>query len=100
MKKMKKGTHLGTLIPVVNKFEDLIIMINKDAEVLGKEIEEILKSCNLRIPYDREVLMMLMANLSAAAVSSVENFDRSYTSYFKTLYEFHLEQYRLMKGKE
>ena len=61
MKKMKKGTHLGTLIPVVNKFEDLIIMINKDAEVLGKEIEEILKSCNLRIPYDREVLMMLMA---------------------------------------
>lgn len=95
---MKPGTHLGSLAPVVRNFEELIDMINKDAEVIGKEIEECLKVCDLRIGYDREVLLLLIANLSAAAVSILEDYDSHYEQNWRDLFEIHLGEYRNLKN--
>ena len=97
---MRKGTNLGTIVPVVENFQEYIQMLSHDAEVLGKDIQEILYDCDLRIGYDREVLLLLISNLSAAIVSTLENFDPSYAASFKSMYKFHLKEYRRIKNEK
>ena len=94
---MKKGTHLGTIVPVVSSVNELFDMVSKDAEVVGREIEEIIRCFDLRIAYDREVLLLMIANVSAAAVSSLEDFDPEFAERMKELADWHLEQYRRIK---
>lgn len=94
---MKKGTHLGTIVPVVSSVEELFEMVGHDAEVVGKEIEKIIQAFNLRIVYDREVLLQMMANLVAGTVSALEDFDREYEERMKSLTDWHLGEYRRIK---
>ena len=94
---MKKGTHLGTIVPVVSSVEELFEMVGHDAEVFGKEIEKIIQAFNLRIVYDREVLLLMMANISAATISALEDFDSEYAERMKSLTDWHLGEYRRIK---
>lgn len=94
---MKKGTHLGTIVPVVSNVDDLLDMINKDAEVVGKEIEQIIRCFDLRIGYDREVLLLMIANISAATISALEDLDSEYEERMRYLIDFHLGEYRRIK---
>ena len=97
---MKKGTHLGTIVPVVSSVEELFEMVGHDAEVVGKEIEKIIQAFNLRIVYDREVLLLMMANLVAGTVSALEDFDHEYEERMRGLFEYHLEEYRKLKRQK
>lgn len=94
---MKKGTHLGTIVPVVSSVEELFEMVGHDAEVVGKEIEKIIQAFNLRIVYDREVLLLMMANISAATISALEDMDSEYAERMKELTDWHLGEYRRIK---
>ena len=94
---MKKGTHLGTIVPVVSSVEELFEMVGHDAEIVGKEIEKIIQAFNLRIVYDREVLLLMMANISAATISALEDCDSEYAERMKELTDWHLGEYRRIK---
>ena len=94
---MKKGTHLGTIVPVVSSIEEFFDMLNTDAEIVGKEIEKVMQVFNLRITYDREVLLMMMANISAATISALEDMDSEYAERMKELTDWHLGEYRRIK---
>ena len=97
---MKKGTHLGTIVPVVSSIEEFFDMLNKDAEIVGKEIEKIMQVFNLRITYDREVLLLMMANLAAGALSALEDFDPECEDRFRGLFDIHLDEYRKLKRQK
>lgn len=94
---VKKGTHLGTIVPVVSNVDELLGMFAHDAEVVGKEIEQIIGCFNLRMMYDREVLLLMMANITAATISSLEDFDPEYEERMRHLIDFHLGEYRKIK---
>ena len=97
---MKKGTNLGTVVPVVRNFNDLFDMINHDAKVVGLEIQNKLQVFDLRVAYDREVLNLMMANIAAAAVSALEEFESSFEKNWRDLFEWHLAEYRRTRKKE
>ena len=97
---MKKKTHLGTIVPVVSNIEEFFHMLNTDAEIVGKEIEKVMQVFNLRITYDREVLLLMMANLVAGTVSALEDFDHEYEERMRGLFEYHLEEYRKLKRQK
>ena len=96
---MKIGTSLGTVVPMVKDINELYNMMAHDAKVVGQEVQNKLQAFDLRVGYDREVLNLMMANIAAATVSALEEFDSSFEKNWRSLFESHLSEYRKMKKR-
>jgi hypothetical protein len=97
---MKIGTSLGTVVPIVRDINELYNMMAHDAKVVGLEIQNKLQVFDLRVAYDREVLNLMMANIAAAAVSALEEFESSFEKNWRDLFEWHLAEYRRIRKEE
>ena len=97
---MKIGTSLGTVVPMVRDINELYNMMAHDAKVVGQEVQNKLQAFDLRVGYDREVLNLMMANIAAAAVSALEEFESSFEKNWRDLFEWHLAEYRRIRKEE
>ncbi len=91
---MKEGTNLGTIVPVVENIDVLFEMVFKDSCEICKDIEKVLKAFDLRVPYDREVLVTTIAHTVAASIISLEDYDDTYENDIKHQTEQFLKYYR------
>ncbi len=91
---MKKGTNLGTIVPVVENLDALFEMVFKDSCVICKDIEKVLGAIDLRVGYDREVLVTTIAHTVAVAIISLEKYDDTYEKNLKHQTEKFLKYYR------
>ncbi len=74
--------------------------MESDASIVGKKVGKLLEAFNLRNPYDREVMMLMIMNVAAAVTSAVEEYNDGIEEWMDHLYHFHLDCYREMKKKE
>lgn len=96
----KRESQLGTLVQTCTSLEDFMEQMESDASIVGKEVGKLLEAFNLRNPYDREVMMLMIMNVAAAVTSAVEEYNDGIEEWMDHLYHFHLDCYREMKKKE
>lgn len=91
---MKEGTNLGTIVPVVESMDALFEMVFKDSCEICKDIEKVLGAIDLRVGYDREVLVTTIAHTVAVAIISLEKYDDTNEKNLKHQTEKFLKYYR------
>lgn len=95
----KRESQLGKLVQTCTSLEDFMEQMESDASIVGKEVGKLMEAFDLRNPYDREVMMMMITNVAAAVTSAVEEYNDGIEDWMKNLFRFHLECYRDMKKK-
>ena len=96
----KRESQLGTLVQHCKDMQDFLEQMESDASIVGKKVEKLLKAFDLRNPYDREVMMIMIMNVAAAITSSVEEYNEGIENWMKHLYQYHLDCYRELKKRQ
>ena len=92
---MKKfESQLGHINIFSEGMEDLIQNMEYDSVLLMKEIMPVLDRCNLKNPYDCDVLMMLVARVAAYAIANAEGDDYNAENRVRSSFEYYLECFR------
>ena len=96
----KRKSQLGQLVQTCTSLEDFVAQLESDASIVGKKVGKLLEAFDLRNPYDREVMMMMVMNVAAAVTSAVEEYNEGIEDWMEHLYHFHLDCYREEKKRE
>ena len=95
----KRESKLGTSVLLCKDMQDFLAQMESDASIVGKKVEKLLEAFDLRNPYDREVMMLMIMNVAAAITSSVEEYNEGVEEWMKHLYQYLLDCYREEKKK-
>ena len=92
---MKKfESQLGKVVLFSESVEDFIQNMEYDSVLLAKDIMPVLDRCNLKNPYDCDVLMMLVARIAAYEVAKVEGEDYNAEKRVRSSFDYYLECFR------
>ena len=90
----QKKTNLKKVVHMYKDMNDMLKQMSDDAEIVGRQIEELLKAFDLRIPYACSVMMMMLSNILAAVTVRMEQDSQHTENVIMELYQFHLGEYR------
>ena len=92
---MKKfESQLGNVVLYSENIEDLIQNMEYDSVLLAKDIMPVLDRCNLKNPYDCDVLTMLVARIAAYAIAKVEDDDYNAENRVRSSFDYYLGCFR------